>query len=81
MTVLTKNVYIIGGGMEEKLVEKSIQYFVERSDYYYEPTPVQEEFQRGQNPICDTDHGERTNHKLKDQPFYQRGRNGKMRNY
>lgn len=30
---------------------------------------------------CDNDHGERTNYKLKDQPFYARGRNGKMRNY
>ncbi|ABY63180.1 hypothetical protein ST201phi2-1p354 [Pseudomonas phage 201phi2-1] len=30
---------------------------------------------------CKNDHGERTNHKLKDQPFYARGRNGKMRNW
>lgn len=30
---------------------------------------------------CKNDHGERTNYKLKDQPFYMRGRNGKMRGY
>lgn len=35
----------------------------------------------GYNPDCKNDHGERTNYKLKDQPFYQRGRNGKMRTY
>jgi hypothetical protein len=33
------------------------------------------------NPDCKTDHGERTNYKLKDQPFYMRGRNGKMKGY
>jgi hypothetical protein len=27
------------------------------------------------------DHNERTNRKLKDQPFYHRGSKGKMRNY
>lgn len=27
---------------------------------------------------CKNDHGERTNVKLRDQPFYARGRNGKM---
>ncbi len=32
-------------------------------------------------PDCKNDHGERTNRKLKDQPFYMRGRNGKMRGY
>lgn len=30
---------------------------------------------------CKLDHGERTNRKLKDQPFFQRGRNGKMKQY
>lgn len=30
---------------------------------------------------CKNDHGERTNYKLRDQPFYMRGRNGKMRGY
>lgn len=35
----------------------------------------------GQNSDCKTDHGERTNYKLQDQPFYMRGRNGKMRGY
>lgn len=30
---------------------------------------------------CKLDHGERTNYKLKDQPFYMRGRNGKMRGW
>lgn len=34
-----------------------------------------------QNKDCKNDHGERTNHKLKDQPFFQRGRNGKMKTY
>lgn len=33
------------------------------------------------NRDCKNDHGERTNYKLKDQPFYVRGRNGKMRKY
>lgn len=28
-----------------------------------------------------SDHGERTNIKLKDQPFYHRGSNGKMRKH
>lgn len=27
------------------------------------------------------DHGERTNRKIKDQPFYRRGKAGKMRSY
>lgn len=30
---------------------------------------------------CGTDHGERTNRKIKDQPFYRRGKGGKMRSY
>lgn len=30
---------------------------------------------------CKTDHGERTNRKLRDQPFYQRGRNKKMKRF
>lgn len=30
---------------------------------------------------CKLDHGERTNYKLKDQPFYMRGAKGKMRRY
>jgi len=30
---------------------------------------------------CENDHGERTNRKLKDQPFYLRGKTGKMRKW
>lgn len=30
---------------------------------------------------CKDDHGERSNNKLRDQPFYQRARNGKMRKH
>ncbi|MNI72001.1 hypothetical protein D3C76_26210 [compost metagenome] len=43
----------------------------------------------GPDPVCydqfhsshPNDQGERTNKKLKVQPFYQRGRDGKMRKY
>lgn len=37
--------------------------------------------QRVHNPDCTEDHGERTNKKLKDQPFFQRQRSGKMKHY
>ena len=30
---------------------------------------------------CKNDHGERSNRKLRDQPFYQRGRNNKMKRF
>lgn len=30
---------------------------------------------------CPIDHGERTNKKLKDQPYHMRGSNGKMRKW
>jgi hypothetical protein len=33
------------------------------------------------NGDCKDDHGERSNNKLRDQPFYQRARNGKMRKH
>lgn len=43
--------------------------------------PVDESDEYGPVSDCKQDHGERTNYKLKDQPFYMRGRNGKMRGY
>ena len=45
-----------------------------------EPAPAQEEIQETSG-LCKTDHGERTNRKLRDQPFYQRDRKGKMRGF
>lgn len=34
-----------------------------------------------QHRDCKNDHGDRTNRKLKDQPFYQRNKSGKMRGW
>lgn len=49
--------------------------------YDHTPEPIQEEdFNIGANG-CKLDHGARTNKKLAVQPYYQRGRNGKMRNW
>lgn len=45
------------------------------------PDPVQEDCDYMVSGDCKTDHGERTNYKLRDQPFYMRGRNGKMRKH
>lgn len=45
------------------------------------PDPIYDDGLYQINPDCKTDHGERTNFKIKDQPFYLRGRNGKMRGY
>lgn len=52
--------------------------------YYHMPDPVDdasEEEMRRRNSTSKADHGERTNRKLKAQPFYQRNRNGKMKHY
>ena len=47
-----------------------------------EEVPVETcEWNQAGSGDCQTDHGERTNYKLRDQPFYMRGRNGKMRGY
>lgn len=40
-----------------------------------------DEEMRRRNSTSRADHGERTNPKLKSQPFYQRGNNGKMKRY
>ena len=48
-------------------------------DYEYVPEPTERELTI--NPKCKNDHGERANRKLRDQPFYLRERNGKMRRY
>ena len=40
-----------------------------------------EEEMRRRNTTSKADHGERTNRKLRSQPFYQRQRNGKMKHY
>ena len=50
-------------------------------DYFGETPCCDEDGFPSINPDCETDHGERTNHKLKDQPFYMRGAKGKMRRY
>lgn len=47
----------------------------------YSQDPAELDFNQGGLGDCKQDHGERTNYKLRDQPFYMRGRNGKMRNY
>ncbi|MNZ64216.1 hypothetical protein D3C78_823830 [compost metagenome] len=44
----------------------------------YGPDPVQSDRFHSDHP---NDQGERTNKKLKVQPFYHRGRNGKMRKF
>lgn len=56
--------------------------------YEYNPTddcreaiPACEDDDYKGDPNCKTDHGERTNYKLRSQPFYQRGNNGKMRKW
>lgn len=42
------------------------------------PSPIEDGQFRGDHP---NDQGERTNKKLRVQPFYHRARNGKMRKY
>jgi hypothetical protein len=52
--------------------------------YYNFPAAVDdssEEELRRRNSTSNEDHGERTNAKLKTQPFYHRNRNGKMKHY
>lgn len=63
----TKRVILLGAGVSLRL-----------DPDWLRPDPVCEDRPKGINPDCSTDHGERTNYKLKDQPFYRRGRNGKM---
>lgn len=54
----------------------------QRVDDYWGPTPCcEEDGFPSINPDCETDHGERTNRKLKDQPFYRRGHDGRMRKW
>ena len=62
---------------------ESIQRWINTFKHYEDlgPDPAQEECDNVASGDCPTDHGERTNHKLRDQPFYMRGRNGKMRGY
>lgn len=45
------------------------------------PDPVQDDEDCVASGDCKNDHGERTNYKLRDQPFYARGRNGKMKRF
>lgn len=45
------------------------------------PDPIQYDEACVAGGDCKNDHGERTNYKLRDQPFYARGRNGKMKRF
>lgn len=57
-----------------------IHAFNSETNEYCSPSPAYLVSQIG-NDRCPADHGERTNKKLIVQPFYQRGRNGKMKKY
>jgi hypothetical protein len=71
-------VILICNEPSQEYVRRMISSFTERT---HEAIPVQEEDYNVASGDCETDHGERTNYKLRDQPFYMRGRNGKMRGY
>lgn len=69
----TKRVILIGSDNSS---------FIKHLINQMEEVPVEAcEFSQAGSGDCQTDHGERTNYKLRDQPFYMRGRNGKMRGY
>lgn len=66
-----------GSGLSRSLFDAMISRIERVYDHVAEP--MQDEY--GEPSKCETDHGERTNYKLKDQPFYMRSRNGKMRKF
>lgn len=76
-----------GSGLSDELLkalktgdEFTIGYKVDEDDIQYIADAIcDDDFKPGGE--CKVDHGERTNYKLQDQPFYMRGRNGKMRGY
>jgi hypothetical protein len=62
---------------------ESIQRWINTLKHYEDlgPDPIEDGCVDVASGDCQNDHGERTNYKLRDQPFYMRGRNGKMRGY
>jgi hypothetical protein len=82
--IYTPRVILVGGdsGVSPSLMETLMKAEITARDIDYDwmgPDPIQDDFIPESD--CKLDHGERTNYKLKDQPFYMRGRNGKMRGY
>lgn len=79
---ITKSLSDMNYGPEVKIVLHGdyIHAFNSETNVYCSPGPVYLASQIG-NGRCPADHGERTNKKLIVQPFYQRGRNGKMKKY
>lgn len=71
---MAKQIVLINGG-DCDFVERWIKLLIE------EPAEDCAAWDQGGLGDCKQDHGERTNYKLRDQPFYMRGRNGKMRGY
>lgn len=81
---------VLVGGLSQRMFGAVLTagLISELSDNFHEPDldwmgpdPVETCDEYGPVSDCKQDHGERTNYKLKDQPFYMRGRNGKMRGY
>ena len=70
-----------GSGLSRSLFDAMISRSAEMLHDHYpdEAVPCSENI--FESSKCETDHGERTNYKLKDQPFYMRSRNGKMRKF
>lgn len=74
---IAKRIVLINGG-DCDFVERWIKHIQEGIE---EAAVTCESWDQAGSGDCKTDHGERTNYKLRDQPFYMRGRNGKMRGY
>lgn len=74
-------VIVIGVGDSLKEIGKQITRHAIELDLIREAVPVQHELLPNALGECAVDHGERTNYKLQDQPFFMRGKKGKMRGW
>lgn len=67
----TKRVILLGGGFDAYRGFSGLD----------EAVKCVEDFDQYGSGDCKNDHGDRTNPKLRDQPFYQRANNGKMKKW
>ena len=67
----TKKVILLGAGVDTYRVSSDMD----------EAVKCTEKFDQYGSGDCKNDHGDRSNCKLRDQPFYQRAQSGKMKKW
>jgi hypothetical protein len=70
-----------GTSSKKKNFIDNVGFCLLEREYQYIPDEACCETEFEGDPQCKTDHSERSNPKLKSQPFYHRSNNGKMKRY